>query len=31
MIGVLGLCVALVAAVTCALELFPARTRGLAA
>ncbi|WOB76184.1 NrfD/PsrC family molybdoenzyme membrane anchor subunit [Achromobacter xylosoxidans] len=31
MIGVLGLCVALVAAVTYALELFPARTRGLAA
>jgi len=27
----LGLCVALVAAVTYALELFPARTRGLAA
>lgn len=31
MIGVLGLCVALVAAVTYALELFPARARGLAA
>jgi tetrathionate reductase subunit C len=31
MVGVLGLCVALIAAVTYALELFPARTRGVAA
>ena len=31
MIGVLGLCAALMAAVTYALERFPARTRGLAA
>ncbi|WP_313380168.1 NrfD/PsrC family molybdoenzyme membrane anchor subunit [Achromobacter insolitus] len=31
MVGVLGLCVALMAAVTYALERFPARTRGLAA
>jgi tetrathionate reductase subunit C len=31
MVGVLGLCAALVAAVTCALELYPARVRSLAA
>jgi tetrathionate reductase subunit C len=31
MVGVLGLCVALIAAVTWALELFPARARAVAA